>query len=120
MELFRIHDNGTEFSNGTQHFFDTCYGTNNASVRLAYYIKNLPASTVLMGVIQDDATWSLQDSAVQAMASLGIDISHLEFRDKLVFVTQKGKPSLTKYEIRPAGGETLQVSYQISGDYPLS
>ena len=74
------------------HHFDTYkYSANSTS--MANYINGLPYSTVLVGVTADDAQNQLKDNAKGALLRIGVDVSELQYRGKVSFVAQVGRPS---------------------------
>jgi len=79
------------------------------------YINGLPMSTVLIGVTADDPHSNLEKLGVNALRSLGVDLSELLYRGKVAFVAQIGRPSVTVSRVASPGGNNLQISVTVRG-----
>ena len=77
-----------------QQHFDTSPAAASESDRLAGYIRDLPADSVLIGVASfDDRAPGLTPSAVGALRDIGVNVSTLGFDGKLVFAADVRSPS---------------------------
>lgn len=85
---------------------------------LASYVNGLSPSTVLVGVTADEPIELMQSDAHTALSSIGVDISYLEFRGKMVFIAQVGRPSSTLVKSVGPGGNYLSVNAIVSGESP--
>jgi len=82
---------------------------------MANYLNGLPMSTVLIGVTADDPHSSLETNGINALRSLGVDVSGLVYRGKAAFVAQIGRSSVTVSKITSSGGNNLQISVTVRG-----
>jgi len=71
--------------------FDTHYAAANGD-RLDSYIKGIPDGTHVLGVTDDEATMKINAAAKAALSSIGVDVTGLGYRDKLIFHAIKGRP----------------------------
>jgi hypothetical protein len=81
-----------------------------ASDQLAGYLKGIPAGTHILGVTSDDAQENLKQSAVDALKTIGVDVSGIKYRDKVLFHAVKGYPAYTA--VRPAQQGPTSVYYE--------
>jgi len=90
--------------------FDT-YLSSTASGQLETYINAVPVGSVILGVTSNSAELRLYDTAKHALSSIGVDVTGLSFRSKLLFSAVKGSTK-TPVVLRAAkGGEALRYSY---------
>jgi len=86
--------------------FDT-WGYADASTALADYISKVPAGAHIIGVTSDDAFNTIQNSAKEALQSIGVNVTGLTYHDKTLFHAIKGKPEKTVQRTGKSGGENL-------------
>jgi hypothetical protein len=96
--------------------FDT-YENTTYSDAFFTYLSGLPETTILVGATADEATISLTDAARNALLTIGVDVSQLEFRGKAAFIAQVGRPSATVMNIVGSHGNTLKLNAVVSGVY---
>lgn len=89
--------------------FDTCWDY-TSSIALAEYINSLPTYTVLVGVTADDAAYSLQQVAKDALLNIGVDVSQLQIRGKVAFIAQIGQPSATAMILAGQYGNNVKLN----------
>ena len=82
---------------------------------MANYINSLPASTVLIGVTSDEAKTNLETNGKAALLSIGVDVTGLEFRGKVAFVAQVGRPELTVMKMGPRYGDNVNITVNVQG-----
>jgi hypothetical protein len=72
--------------------FDT-FGSPTASGQLATWVKALPAGTIVLGAVKDEASGSLDAEAIGALATLGVrgDLRG-RYRESHAFIGVKGAP----------------------------
>ena len=77
---------------GDAESFDT-FGVREASANLAAWVHALPAGTVVLGAVKDEASMSLRADAVEALATLGVrgDLRG-HYRESHAFIGVKGAP----------------------------
>lgn len=71
--------------------FDTWADAANSNP-LALYVNNIPDGTHILGVTSDDGFEKIQDSARNALKSIGVDVTGLKYGDKVLFHAVKGHP----------------------------
>lgn len=83
----------------TRAVFDTFAGR-DASRALAAWVDQLPAGTIVLGAVKDEASVSLQPEAVRALRTLGVagDLRG-RYRDSHAFVGVKGTPPGSAVEV---------------------
>ena len=94
--------------------YDTCVSTADSD-NMATYINNLPLNKVLIGVTIDDASFSLTQNAKNALLSIGVDVTGLQFRGKLAFAAQRGQPAIAAVQVAPTGGNNLKLTVNVTG-----
>lgn len=94
--------------------FDTC-GDDNAATAFANYIKGLKTGTVVVTTTSDEPQQKLTN-AVSTLDSLGVDVSKLNYRGKITFVTEIGSKDKTISSVLPAGGNNLLQKVYVKGD----
>jgi len=62
------------------------------SDRLVTYINGIPDGAHVLGVTDDEATLGLSAAAKAALSSIGVDVTGLDYRGKLIFHAIKGRP----------------------------
>jgi len=97
--------------------FDT-HADATKSTDLANYITGLPTSTVLIGATIDEASWSLNTMAIDALLGIGVNVTGLEYRGKLAFVAQIGRPEATVMKLYPRYGHNLELAVSVRGNVP--
>lgn len=113
IELSTVNDGHTcLFANF--HTFDT-YESGTYADQLADYINTLPLSTVVLGASYDDASKHLNDNAKSALLSIGVNATTLEFRGKLAFIAQIGRPLSTIAQVAPRYGDSLKIRVLLNG-----
>ena len=98
--------------------FNTC-GSGYQATAMADYISDLPKSTVLVGVTSDEAVSSLNAAARSALLAIGVDVSGLQFRGKVSFIAQVGRPSvaLMKMETSPTINYAIGLTADVRCKY---
>lgn len=96
--------------------FDT-HGSYADSDALAAYITNLPPTTILIGVTADSADGSLTAAAKSALLSIGIDVTQLQYRGKVAFVAQAGRPSAALVNLAPRFGDHAKLNAIVCRTY---
>jgi len=86
--------------------WDTC-GYPAESEKLASYIYNLPDGTRILGVTSDDFISNIQDSARNALKSIGVEFPGMDIRSKLLFDVVKGKPDKAVVQIAKPFGNSI-------------
>jgi hypothetical protein len=78
--------------------FDTC-GDPTASAALATWVADLPAGSIVLGAVRDEASSQLGADAIQALATLGVrgDLRG-RYRESHAFIGVKGAPPATALE----------------------
>jgi hypothetical protein len=78
--------------------FDT-FGDPTASGRLAAWVRALPAGTIVLGAVKDEASAQLHAEAVGALATLGVrgDLRG-RYRESHAFIGLKGAPAASAVE----------------------
>jgi len=94
--------------------YDTCGDATAAGV-LAAYIGGLKVGSILVGGSADDAQASLGWNAMQALATIGVDVSTLVFRGKFAFVAQIGRPEATLMVLKAPGGNNFVLDVIVQG-----
>jgi Interleukin-like EMT inducer len=94
--------------------FDTWASTNNSN-NMATYINTLPLNTVLIGITSDDAQNNLTQNAKSALLAIGVNVAGLQFRGKVSFVAQIGRPAMTISKVAFSGGASLQITLNVTG-----
>jgi hypothetical protein len=94
--------------------FDTYLRASDSDL-LVNYLQSLPAGSVLLGVTFDEASIQLTPAAVQALTSIGANVTSLVFRGKFLFIAEIGCSSLTKFKIGQNGGDNLLLSADVPG-----
>jgi len=89
--------------------FDT-YGDAARNAALKTYIDNVPNGKVILGVTSDSADQFLNDVGKGALSSIGVDVTGISYRSKVLFSTLKGSTK-TFVDRRAAGGESLLYLY---------
>jgi Interleukin-like EMT inducer len=87
----------------------------NDSVSLATYINSLPVYTVLIGITADEASYKLNQVAVTALLTIGVNVTELQYRGKVSFVALIGQPALAVSQVAPPGGENLKLRVLVAG-----
>jgi hypothetical protein len=100
-----VLDTTTCKASNYQHFDTNAVAAD--SDKLAAYINGLPDGTHILGVTCDEASYSLQNSANVALKSIGVDVTGLASRDKVLFHAIKGQPEKTFARIGKAGGGSI-------------
>jgi len=105
-------------SNSSYHQFDTC-GDGLESESMAKYITALPKSTVLVGVTADDAQSQLcsRPSAINALLSIGVNVTGLVYNGKISFVAQVGQPSATLMKLGGKSADVLVLTAAVRRKY---
>ena len=85
--------------------YDTNINTSNA-IQLRDWLASLEDGLIVVGVSADEAINRI-DPARAILTSLGVDITGLGYRWRLAFVTQVGRPHLSKVMMEPAGDPAL-------------
>ena len=99
--------NPADCSTTDRRNFDT-HAFREASQRLADYLKGLRTGSVVLGVVGDEATNSLTQSAREALRTMaGVPTYSLSYRGKLTFYIVSGSPNASKYKIKATGGNNL-------------
>jgi len=86
------------------------------STDLANYITGLPTSAVLIGATIDEASRSLNTIAINALLGIGVNVTGLEYRGKLAFLAQIGRPEATVMKIYPRYGHNLELAVSVRGN----
>ena len=94
--------------------FDT-YSSTIISDNMATYINGLPLNTVLIGVTADEPTSSLSQNAKSALLAIGVDVTGLQYRGKVSFVAQIGRPAISVSEVDPPGGYNSKITVNVNG-----
>jgi len=94
--------------------FDT-FADYTQSTELANYINGLPMSTVLIGVTADEARIYLESNAINALLGIGVDATGLQYRGKIAFVAQIGRPTAAVMATAPRGGHNVKLSVSVKG-----
>ena len=81
--------------------YDT-YLSPNDTRELRDWLASLEEGSVVIGVSADDAQHEI-DPARDIFTSLGVDIIGFGFRWRLAFITQVGRPHLSKVLVEPPG-----------------
>lgn len=95
--------------------FDT-YISEESSGQLVNYLNGLPVGTVLLGVTFDEPALLLTSAAKQALASIGVDVTGVNFRGKFEFIAVIGCPSKTLFKIAPVFGDNILLSAEVPGE----
>jgi Interleukin-like EMT inducer len=99
--------------------FDTLASTTNSD-NMATYINTLPLNKVLIGVTADDAQYNLTQNAKSALLAIGVDVNGLQFRGKVSFAAQIGRPSISVSHVAPPGVHNLKITMNVNGTGMLS
>ena len=91
-------------------------GYNSVADSMAAYIRNLTLSTVLIGVTSVDVQQSLTTNARNALLSIGVDVTALQFQGKVVFVAPIGQRNATVTQVGPKGGANLLMKVLVRGE----
>ena len=94
--------------------FDT-FDSTSESDAMATYINCLPLYTVLIGITSDEASWSLNQNAKDALYAIGVNVAGLQFRGKVSFVAQIGQPGTSVSLIGTLGGNNVEISVNVTG-----
>jgi Interleukin-like EMT inducer len=94
--------------------FDTSVST-TASDAMATYINSLPLNTVLIGITSDEPQTALTQNAKSALLAIGVNVTGLQFRGKVSFVAQIGRPTMTISKVAFSGGASLQITLNVTG-----
>ena len=84
---------------------------------MATYINTIPLNTVLIGITSDDAQNNLTQSARSALMAIGVNVTGLQFRGKVAFVAQIGRPTVTVSQVSPSGGASLKIILNVTGKF---
>ena len=91
--------------------------TYDSSARIVTnYITNLPTLTVLIGVTADEASNNLEINLKNALLSIGVNVTGLEYRGKVAFVAQVGRPALTVMKMSPRFGDSVKITVNVQGN----
>ena len=97
--------------------FDTSsYSGNsvNNTIRLLNYLNQTPNGTLLICINWDDVTSSaLQSACPFILDTLGVDLSPIQFRGKVAFMTEIGYPEKAVASLLPAGGPCLNMTVTV-------
>jgi dTDP-4-dehydrorhamnose reductase len=96
--------------------FDT-YGSSTYSDALAAYITGLPPTTVLVGVTADEASVSLTQAAKDTLLSIGVNVTQLQYRDKVAFIAQVDRPSVAVMNTTKHNGNNARLNAVVSRMY---
>jgi Interleukin-like EMT inducer len=94
--------------------FDTWASTTDSD-NMATYINGLPSNTVLIGVTADEPQNALTQNAKSALLAIGVNVAGLQYRGKVTFVAQIGRPTMTVSQVMPGGDENVKLIVNITG-----
>jgi hypothetical protein len=99
--------------------YDT-YGSAAPATTLANYLKGLSANTIVVGVTADSVNRIAPNSnlaaAVPTLQQIGIaDAATIDYRSKLAFVAQIGKPALTVEGLLPRNATDVNIGVTLTG-----
>jgi len=81
----------------------------DASNNLANYINGLADGTTIVCVSSFDVENKLQDTAKNALKSIGVDVSTIEYCGKVLFHAVKGKPEKTVMKLGKSSTDCIQL-----------
>jgi hypothetical protein len=102
--------NRTACTNSPFTTYDT-FGDSTAASRLVTYLNSIEPGYVILGVTSDSADTYLA-AAKPALKSLGVDVDTLAYRDKFLFIIEKGSNAPIEVQRSAAGEPHIECEHE--------